>query len=128
MIAPVWTDAANDKECRQWTRDMAQLFKDELLRKGEEVGDGLEGGVGVKGKEGDGAVMLYGNYDRNFRSPPRSHPSPTMLTPSPCHRIRRETAPDLRAQLRPPAAPEGPIRPEEHVQQVICRRACNFLN
>ena len=89
MIAPVWTDATNDKDCRQWARDMASLFKEELLRKGEEVGDGLEGGVGVKGKEGDGAVMLYGNYDREsshlfddqfqFQSRSRSHPQTPSL-------------------------------------------------
>ena len=86
MIAPVWTDATNDKDCRQWARDMATLFKEELLRKGEEVGDGLEGGVGVKGKEGDGAVMLYGNYDRKssslfgdqFQSSPGLGPIPRL--------------------------------------------------
>src|ERR1700738_4379854 len=50
-IAPIWDEAGNDQVCRQWARDAAEMFKDELKR-------------GTKG--GDGAVMLYGNYDREY--------------------------------------------------------------
>ena len=64
MIAPIWTDAANDARCRGWARDVAALFKGELERAGRETGKGVEGGVGVRGSEG--AVMMYGNYDREF--------------------------------------------------------------
>ena len=60
-VAPIWDGAANDKVCRQWAWDAAEMFKAELKRDGEVPGKGV-GGVGVKGR--DGAVMLYGNYDR----------------------------------------------------------------
>lgn len=66
MIAPIWTKQENDTVCRQWARDLAALFKEELQTTGNEVGQGLEGGVGIKGDAG--AVMLYGNYDRKFVS------------------------------------------------------------
>ena len=62
-MAPIWDAAANDKVCRQWARDVAEMFKTELKRDGEVPGKGV-GGVGVKGWEG--AVMLYGNYDREL--------------------------------------------------------------
>ena len=64
MIAPIWTDAANDARCRGWAREVAALFKGELERTGRETGKGVGGGVGVRGSEG--AVMMYGNYDREF--------------------------------------------------------------
>lgn len=60
-IAPIWDEAGNDKVCRQWARDAAEMFKEELKRGREVPGKGF-GGVGTK--DGDGAVMLYGNYDR----------------------------------------------------------------
>jgi hypothetical protein len=55
-IAPIWDGQGNDQVSRQWARDAAELFKDELKRGGQ------VGRVGTKG--GNGAVMLYGNYDR----------------------------------------------------------------
>jgi hypothetical protein len=60
-IAPIWDGQANDQVSRQWARDAAELFKDELKRGGQ------VGGVGTKG--GNGAVMLYGNYDRESSFP-----------------------------------------------------------
>jgi hypothetical protein len=60
-IAPIWDGQANDQVSRQWARQAAEMFKEELKRGGQVPGKGV-GGVGAKG--GDGAVMLYGNYDR----------------------------------------------------------------
>ena len=54
MVAPIWTEEGLDGRCRQWARDCAEMFKEELKRTGKEgqvKGDG-------------GAVMLYGNYDQ----------------------------------------------------------------
>jgi hypothetical protein len=54
---------ANDQVSRQWARQAAEMFKEELKRGRPGAGEGGGwGGVGAKG--GDGAVMLYGNYDR----------------------------------------------------------------
>lgn len=64
-IAPIWQDESIDGECRQWARDTAEMFKEELKRGGAQPGKGI-GGVGTKGEAG--AVMLYGNYDREFKS------------------------------------------------------------
>jgi hypothetical protein len=55
-IAPIWDGQGNDQVSRQWARDAAELFKEELKRGGQ------VGGVGTKGA--NGAVMIYGNYDR----------------------------------------------------------------
>ncbi len=60
-IAPIWEKPETDGVCRQWARDTAEMFKKELKRGGEQPGKGI-GGVGTKGESG--AVMLYGNYDR----------------------------------------------------------------
>ena len=57
-IAPIWDGEGNDKVSRQWARDAAEMFKEELKRGGEVPGKGLKGG--------GGAVMLYGNYDREY--------------------------------------------------------------
>jgi hypothetical protein len=62
-IAPIWDGEGNDQVCRQWAREAAEMFKEELKRGGEVPGNGT-GGVGTKGR--DGAVMLYGNYDREY--------------------------------------------------------------
>ncbi|KAF1825043.1 FAD-binding domain-containing protein [Dissoconium aciculare CBS 342.82] len=63
LISPQWEKAENDTVCRQWARDIAGLFREELESKGVNVGskDGVEGGVGARGEKG--AVLLYGNYD-----------------------------------------------------------------
>ena len=58
MIAPFWTDQANDTVCRQWARDVAAMFKEENKRWGVATGKNGE----MKGKHG--AVMIYGNYDQ----------------------------------------------------------------
>lgn len=80
MICPLWTKPENDAECRQWARDLSAMFKREI----EDVG-----GAGVRGEKG--AVLLYGNYDResflfsslvSHFSSPLSLPT-FSLTPSP---------------------------------------------
>ena len=58
MIAPFWNDATNDTLCRQWARDVAEMFKGENKRWGEQTGKNGE----MKGELG--AVMIYGNYDQ----------------------------------------------------------------
>jgi len=66
MIAPIWTDPATDPICRQWARDVAEMFKAELRRSQEESGV-------VKGNHGPS--MVYGNYDRKIALlPPFCHP------------------------------------------------------
>lgn len=62
MICPIWTKIDGDQECRQWARDVNEMFKAELARSGPGTGTGVDGGVGLRGKKG--AVLLYGNYDR----------------------------------------------------------------
>lgn len=64
MICPIWTKAENDASCRQWARDLNEVFKKELEFNNQNTGDGVDGGVGVRGDKG--AVLLYGNYDRKF--------------------------------------------------------------
>ncbi|KAF1847770.1 Glucooligosaccharide oxidase [Cucurbitaria berberidis CBS 394.84] len=61
-IAPLWWDAANDEVCRQWSRDVALLFKTELERDGAETGGSGDGWIGKRGEHG--ATMVYGNYDQ----------------------------------------------------------------
>ena len=61
LIMPMWTQAANDAQCRQWAREMSLMFKHELETQGQRTSKGVEGGASVKGKKG--AALLYGNYD-----------------------------------------------------------------
>ena len=61
LVMPTWTKAENDEKCRQFARDLSNMFKDELQNHGANASGGVEGGAGVRGKKG--AVMLYGNYD-----------------------------------------------------------------
>lgn len=61
LVMPTWGSKDNDQACRQWARDMSNMFKEELQAHGEETGKGVDGGVGRRGHKG--AVMLYGNYD-----------------------------------------------------------------
>ncbi|KAL5114013.1 hypothetical protein ACEQ8H_008118 [Pleosporales sp. CAS-2024a] len=61
-IAPLWWDEANDEACRQWSRDVAKLFKAELERGGVETGESNDGWIGKRGEHG--ATMVYGNYDQ----------------------------------------------------------------
>lgn len=67
LILPMWIDKENDMKFRQWARDMNEKFKKELELAGHETGKGVEGGVGVRGSKG--AVLLYGNYDREYIPP-----------------------------------------------------------
>ncbi|KAK5193608.1 hypothetical protein LTR92_006979 [Exophiala xenobiotica] len=62
LICPLWTRTENDGVCRQWARDLNEMFKKELQMQGKETGRGVDGGVGLRGKKG--AVLLYGNYDQ----------------------------------------------------------------
>jgi hypothetical protein len=63
-IAPLWWDEKNDEVCRQWSRDVAKMFKGELERGGAETGASEDGWIGKRGKHG--ATMVYGNYDREY--------------------------------------------------------------
>jgi hypothetical protein len=61
LVMPMWTQKENDQQCRQWARDVSNMFKKEIEAHGNKASEGVEGGAGVRGKKG--AVMLYGNYD-----------------------------------------------------------------
>lgn len=65
LVMPTWGSKENDQACRQWARDMSNMFKTELEAHSEEPSKGIEGGVGRRGHKG--AVMLYGNYDVSSR-------------------------------------------------------------
>jgi hypothetical protein len=58
---PTWSKEENDWFCRQWARDVSEMFKEEIEAHGETASEGVEGGASVRGKKG--AVLLYGNYD-----------------------------------------------------------------
>ena len=62
LVAPIWTKPENDDKYRAWARELAAKFRDELDRTGLPHGESLEGGAQVRGPKG--AVILYGNYDR----------------------------------------------------------------
>jgi FAD binding domain/Berberine and berberine like len=55
MIGPMWESEELDAKCRNWAREVAELFKVEMDRSKKE-----EGGVEGKG------TGVYGNYDREF--------------------------------------------------------------
>ncbi|PIA92283.1 hypothetical protein CB0940_10010 [Cercospora beticola] len=61
LVMPSWKDKANDAICRQWARDVSNLFKAELARQDQETNKGVES-ASRRGKKG--ATMLYGNYDQ----------------------------------------------------------------
>ena len=61
LVMPMWTKTENDQRCRQFARDVSNMFKKEIEEHGNRPSQGIEGGAGVRGKKG--AVMLYGNYD-----------------------------------------------------------------
>lgn len=61
LIMPMWTQKENDAVCRQFARDVSNMFKKEIEEHGETPSKGIEGGASVRGKKG--AVLLYGNYD-----------------------------------------------------------------
>lgn len=110
LVMPVWKQAENDKRCRQFARDVSNMFKEEIELQGKQASEGLEGGAGVRGKQG--AVMLYGNYDVSF-SFPEVVVSDMRLTIIPA--IRGDLKGHLRLQLSGAAEVEGKVRPDEHV-------------
>jgi len=61
LIMPTWSKQENDQLCRQWARDVSNMFKKEIEAHGETASDGIEGGASIRGHKG--AVLLYGNYD-----------------------------------------------------------------
>jgi hypothetical protein len=61
LVMPMWTKSENDQVCRQFARDISNMFKHEIELHGKQASTGIEGGASVRGKKG--AVMLYGNYD-----------------------------------------------------------------
>ncbi|KAG9193603.1 hypothetical protein G6011_03638 [Alternaria panax] len=61
-VAPLWRNEENDSKCRQWSRDVALLFKKELQRGGAETSENKDGWIGKRGDHG--ATMVYGNYDQ----------------------------------------------------------------
>jgi hypothetical protein len=61
-VVPLWRDEKNDPKCRQWSRDVALLFKKELQRGGAETSENKDGWIGKRGSHG--ATMVYGNYDQ----------------------------------------------------------------
>ncbi|OAL49079.1 FAD binding domain-containing protein [Pyrenochaeta sp. DS3sAY3a] len=61
-VAPLWRSEENDAVSRQWSRDVALMFKDELERGGAETGGSGDGWIGKRGEHG--ATMVYGNYDQ----------------------------------------------------------------
>lgn len=63
LVMPTWFKQENDAVCRQWARDISEMWKTELQKQGEETGEGVDGGIGRRGHKG--AVMLYGNYDES---------------------------------------------------------------
>ncbi len=62
LVGPMWTDEKNDQACRNWARDMSQMFKKELQARGAEAAPSNDGFIGKRGDHG--ATMIYGNYDR----------------------------------------------------------------
>jgi hypothetical protein len=61
LIMPTWSKEENDQQCRQWARDVSNMFKKEIEAHGEKASEGIEGGASIRGHKG--AVLLYGNYD-----------------------------------------------------------------
>jgi hypothetical protein len=61
LIMPTWTKEEDDRQCRQWARDVSNMFKKEIEAHGETASEGIEGGASIRGHKG--AVLLYGNYD-----------------------------------------------------------------
>lgn len=59
LVMPMWQHAADDSVCRQWARDRAVDFEEELVRS-----------VGGRKKGTNEAVMFYGNYDRELSTAP----------------------------------------------------------
>lgn len=61
LIMPTWSRVENDQKCRQWARDVSNMFKKEIEAHGKTASEGVEGGASIRGHKG--AVLLYGNYD-----------------------------------------------------------------
>lgn len=61
LIMPTWSKEENDQLCRQWARDVSNMFKKDIEAHGKTASEGIEGGASIRGHKG--AVLLYGNYD-----------------------------------------------------------------
>jgi hypothetical protein len=61
LIMPTWSKEDNDQLCRQWARDVSNMFKKDIEAHGKTASEGIEGGASIRGNKG--AVLLYGNYD-----------------------------------------------------------------
>ena len=61
LIMPTWSKEENDQQCRQWARDVSNMFKKDIEAHGKTASEGIEGGASIRGHKG--AVLLYGNYD-----------------------------------------------------------------
>jgi hypothetical protein len=61
LIMPTWSKEENDQLCRQWARDVSNMFKEDIEAHGKTASEGIEGGASIRGNKG--AVLLYGNYD-----------------------------------------------------------------
>lgn len=64
LIMPTWSKQENDQQCRQWARDVSNMFKTEIEAHGKMASEGIEGCASIRGHKG--AVLLYGNYDVSF--------------------------------------------------------------
>ena len=49
LVMPMWTKAENDHKCRQFARDLSNMFKKEIDAHGVQSSEGIEGGASVRG-------------------------------------------------------------------------------
>lgn len=109
MVGPFWESEQFDMKSRRWARDMAEMFKNEALRKRNE-GEDVE-----ENDEAAAVAKIYGNYDREFPRLPLYSCSAArrdllyFVSNQNSHRIRREIPRHLRSQFRAPAATQGPL-------------------
>ena len=59
LVMPMWTTPENDEKCRQFARDLSNMFKDELQNHGAKASGGVEGGAGVRGKKVSVRVVRF---------------------------------------------------------------------
>ncbi len=102
LVMPMWSKPENDARCRQFARDLSNMFKHEIQSHGAQASGGVEGGTAVRGRKG--AVMLYGNYDVSVCSSAKSPGSKVLAA------IRRAQQRRFWRQLSTIAEAEGTIR------------------
>ena len=49
LVMPMWSKPENDQRCRQFARDLSNMFKEEIQSHGEQASRGIEGGASVRG-------------------------------------------------------------------------------